>query len=65
MSEQKVRKLKRSQTDRRLGGVCGGLGDYFDIDPVVFRLLFVLLCLPGGFPGLVPYLICWIVIPEA
>lgn len=63
MSEQ-VRRLKRSLTDRKVAGVCGGLGDYLDIDPVVFRLLFVLACLPGGIPGLIAYLICWVVIPE-
>jgi len=64
MSEQDVRKLQRSLSDRRVAGVCGGLGEYFEIDPVVFRLLFVLACLPGGIPGLLAYLICWIVIPE-
>jgi len=63
MSDE-VRRLKRSLTDRKVAGVCGGLGDYLDIDPVVFRLLFVLACLPGGIPGLLAYLICWVVIPE-
>jgi len=64
MSEN-IRHLTRSTTDRKLAGVCGGLGEYFEIDPVVFRLLFVLLALPGGLPGLITYFICWIVIPEA
>ena len=46
-------------------GVCGGLGAFFDISPLWFRLLFLILLLPGGLPGLVPYLILWIVIPQA
>lgn len=44
-------------------GVCGGLGAFFGIRPLWFRLLFLLLLLPGGLPGLVPYLILWIVVP--
>jgi phage shock protein PspC (stress-responsive transcriptional regulator) len=55
-------KLYRSQTDRMLGGVCGGLSKYFDIDLTVVRLFFVVLTLLGGFGPLV-YFILWIVIP--
>lgn len=47
-----------------IAGVCGGLAEYFDIDPVIVRLVAVLLLLPGGLPGLVPYLILWVVVPE-
>lgn len=57
--------LRRSSSDRILFGVCGGLGEYFGTDPVWFRLLFVLFGLPGGVPGVLLYLICLIVIPEA
>ena len=46
-------------------GVCGGLGAFFGISPLWFRLLFLILLLPGGLPGLVPYLILWIVMPQA
>jgi len=46
-----------------IGGVCGGLGAFFGISPGWFRLLFVILLLPGGLPGLVPYVILWIVVP--
>lgn len=56
--------LRRSRSNRMIAGVCGGLGDFFGIRPFWFRLLFVILLLPGGFPGLVPYLILWIVIPK-
>ncbi len=47
-----------------IAGVCAGLGAFFGINPFWFRLLFVILLLPGGLPGLVPYLILWIVIPR-
>lgn len=50
--------------DRILGGVCGGLGAFFAISPWWFRLLFFILMLPGGLPGVVPYLLLWIIIPK-
>lgn len=54
--------LYRSRLDRMVGGVCGGLGDYFDIDPTVVRLLFVFGTLLGG-PGVIAYLILLVVVP--
>lgn len=59
-----TKKLYRSKKDRMIAGVCGGLAEYFNIDPVIVRLVAVLLLLPGGLPGLVPYIILWIVVPE-
>ncbi len=47
-----------------IAGVCGGLGAYFGINPWWFRLLFIILALPGGAPGVLPYIILWIVIPK-
>ena len=47
-----------------IGGVCGGFGAFFDISPWWFRLLFLILLVPGGLPGLLPYVILWIVIPR-
>lgn len=47
-----------------VAGVCGGLGAFFGISPFWFRLLFVFLALPGGAPGLLPYLLLWIIIPK-
>jgi phage shock protein PspC (stress-responsive transcriptional regulator) len=44
--------------------VCGGLGRYFDLDPVWFRLGFILAALPGGIPGILLYAICWWLIEE-
>jgi phage shock protein PspC (stress-responsive transcriptional regulator) len=59
-----MKKLYRSRTDKKIAGVCAGIAKYFDIDPTVVRIIFVILLLPGGFPGLIPYLILWAVVPE-
>ncbi len=59
----KEKKIYRSDKNRILGGVCGGIGDYFDIDPVLIRLVFVLLTIAGG-AGVLVYVISWIIIPE-
>lgn len=58
-----MKKLYRSNTNRKLCGVCGGLAEHFDIDPTIMRLLFVFLTLFGG-GGLLIYLICALVIPN-
>jgi phage shock protein C len=58
-----TKKLYRSKEDRWVGGVCGGLGKYLNIDPIVIRLIaFILVLCAGG--GLLVYIIAWIVIPE-
>ena len=57
------KQLRRSRHDRWLGGICGGIGQFFGLNPFWFRLIFFLLALPGGLPGVVPYSIMWIVIP--
>jgi phage shock protein C len=46
-----------------IAGVCGGLGEYFAVDPTLIRLLFVFTAIFGG-PGLIAYLIFWIVVPQ-
>lgn len=56
------KKLYRNMRNKMLGGVASGLGDYFAIDPTLVRLAFVALALLGG-PGIVIYLIMWIVVP--
>jgi phage shock protein C len=63
MSKQPKR-LYRSRKDRKIGGVCGGIAEYFSIDPVIVRVVAVLLLLPGGLPGFIPYVVLWIVVPE-
>lgn len=57
------RRLYRSRSDRMLGGVCGGLADYFNIDPTLVRILMVVLLLAGS-AGFWIYLLLWILIPE-
>lgn len=58
-----AKRLYRSYTDKMIGGVCGGLGEYFDIDPVIIRILFVVAVIFGG-GGILAYIILWIVIPQ-
>jgi phage shock protein C len=61
--DQQTKRLYRSRTERRISGVCGGLADYFKVDPSLVRLLFVLgLLLVGG--TFWAYIIMMIVIPE-
>jgi phage shock protein PspC (stress-responsive transcriptional regulator) len=55
--------LVRSKSDRWLGGVCVGLGRYFDLNPAIYRIAFVVLTLAGG-TGVLLYLAAWLVIPE-
>jgi phage shock protein C len=57
------RKLTRSATDRRLGGVCGGIAEYFGIDPLFVRLVFVAAGLAGF--GVLLYVVLWIALPES
>jgi phage shock protein C len=57
-----MERLYRSRTERRIAGVCGGLATYFDIDPVIIRLLWVLFVFFGG-AGVIMYGIAWFVIP--
>jgi len=57
-----MKRVYRSRQDRKIAGVCGGLGDYFDLDPVFFRLVFLLSILVGGL-GALAYLVMWIMVP--
>jgi len=59
------KKLYRSRTNRMLAGVCGGLGEYLNMDPTVVRLLFVLLTAITSFaPGVIVYIIMMFFVPE-
>jgi phage shock protein C len=58
-----VRRVRRSRQDRVIGGVCGGLGRYLQVDPVLLRIAAVALALSGGL-GVLAYIIAWIAIPE-
>lgn len=56
-------KLRRNPDDKVVAGVCGGLGRYFGVDPVFFRLAFVVLAIGGG-SGVLLYIVAWLIIPE-
>lgn len=56
-------RLYRSRDDKMVAGVSGGLSKFFGIDPTIIRLIFVITTLAGG-PGLLAYLILWLVVPQ-
>jgi len=58
----KPRQLYRSEKNKLLAGVCGGLAEYFNQDPTIVRVIFVLLTLFGG-PGIILYLVLWLILP--
>lgn len=55
------KRLYRSEDDRMIGGVCGGIAEYFDVDPVLIRAIAVILLFLGG--GFLAYLVLWIIVP--
>ncbi|MEJ5202130.1 MAG: PspC domain-containing protein [Anaerolineales bacterium] len=55
--------LRRSRHNRVIAGVCGGLAEFFGISAFWFRLAFLIALLPGGVPGLLPYILLWLIIP--
>lgn len=61
MSESK--RLFRSATNKKLCGVCGGLGEYFNMDPTIVRIIWIIITFAGG-AGLLAYLLCALIIPE-
>ncbi|MBM3329956.1 MAG: PspC domain-containing protein [Calditrichaeota bacterium] len=61
--EGNIRRLYRSRDNRVLAGICGGLGEYFGIDPVIIRLVWLLLTIFGG-SGIILYILAWLIIPR-
>lgn len=59
------RPLRRSRHNRVLAGVCGGLSEFFGIRAFWFRLAFLIAAIPGGVPGVLLYLLFWLIIPKA
>ncbi|MGI6224065.1 MAG: PspC domain-containing protein [Prevotella sp.] len=57
------KRLYRS-ADRMLGGVCGGIAEYFDVDPTIVRILYVVLTFGTAFSGILVYLLLWLIVPE-
>lgn len=59
------KKLARSRTDRRIAGVCGGMGEYLGLDTIVMRLIWVFVTFVSGIvPGIAVYVLAWIIVPE-
>jgi phage shock protein C len=63
-AKKEIKRLVRPKDGKVLAGVCAGIANYFNIDPVVIRVFWIFLLIPGGVPGLLPYILCWIVIPQ-
>ena len=61
---EEPKRLYRSDTDKMIGGVCGGIAEYFTLDPTLVRLGFILLSLFTVFSGLPAYVVLWIVVPK-
>ena len=60
-----MKRLYLSSSDKKIAGICGGLSEYFEVDPTIIRLLTVVLAVVTGFfPLLIGYLIAWIIIPK-
>src|SRR4051794_37597820 len=62
MAAQVPSRLYRSRSQKMIAGGCGGLGEYFDVDPVLIRLLFVITAFISGV-GILAYIVLWIVLP--
>jgi phage shock protein C len=58
------RRLYRSRTEKMLGGVAGGLADYFDVDPTIVRLAWALIALMTGGTAILVYLVLWLLVPR-
>jgi phage shock protein C len=63
MSTQK-QPLRRSKSNRMIAGVCGGLSEFFGISSFWFRLAFVIAFIPGGVPGILVYVLMWLIVPS-
>jgi phage shock protein PspC (stress-responsive transcriptional regulator) len=58
------KRLYRSDADKMIGGVCGGIAEYFTLDPTLVRIGYILLSLFTVFSGVIAYFILWIVVPK-
>lgn len=58
-----TKRLYRSRKNKAIAGVCGGIAEYFKIDPVIVRIIAIILLLPGGLPGFLPYILMWAIVP--
>ena len=58
-----TKRLYKTSDNKMLGGVCNGLAEYFDVDPTIIRLIWVIFAFCGG-GGVLAYLIAWIILPD-
>ena len=63
MSTQK-QPLRRSKSNRMIAGVCGGLSEFFGISSFWFRLASLIAPIPGGVPGILVYILIWMIVPS-
>ena len=60
-----MKKLYRSKEDSKLAGICGGLGEFFPVDPTLIRLAVIFMAIATGIlPGIFTYIVGWVIIPE-
>ncbi|GAB4444216.1 MAG: PspC domain-containing protein [Anaerolineales bacterium] len=64
MTTDQKKVLRRSKSNRMIAGVCGGLAEFFGISSFWFRLAMIIALIPGGVPGILIYLILWVIIPS-
>lgn len=62
VTNTKVKRLIRSSKNKMIAGVCGGIGEYMNVDPTIIRLVWALFALTGT--GIIAYILAWIIIPE-
>lgn len=61
-----MKRLYRSKKNRMIAGICGGIGEYFDIDPTLVRVIYIIVSVFSiAFPGILVYLILWVIIPHS
>lgn len=64
MAKITAKRLYRSRQERVIAGVCGGIAEYFDVDPTIIRLAWAIFTLVSFGAGILAYLIAWLIVPE-
>lgn len=65
-ADQPMKRLYRSETNRKIAGVCGGIGEHLDVDPTIVRLIAVVFTfVTGVIPFIIGYLVAWWIVPTA
>jgi len=62
--QPKIKLFRRSVNDKKLFGICGGAGEYFDIDPTIIRIIYVIFTMLSGGAGILIYLLMYLIVPE-